>query len=484
MNRVAANAQEPRSDAGAHGSGRPRSFGAIAVVLAAMTLVVLDAAKAGVALPSIAQSLHVTPGMSVWVVIAYQTGLVMALLPCAALGDGLGHRRVFTAGVALFTVASGLCSLAPSMSWLVAARFLQGLGGAAVMSLAVALLRGIVPQQKFGPAIAWNALVVALSTAAGPVIGSAILSVTSWPGLFTANLPLGLAVLFGSRILPASSGTAARPDPVSVVLNAVSFAAGVGGANQLPTRPGLGVLLVAGAILGLGVLVRREMPKAVPLVPFDLLRLRPFRIAVIASVCCFAGQAAAMVALPYHLQHGLGQNALMTGLYMTSWPLAVAATAPVAGCLARRVPASRLCAVGCAFLAAGLATASLWPQQGGPLHLVPCTVLCGLGFGLFNIPNNRTLFLAAPDGRSGAAGGAQGTARLAGQTAGALLMSLLFSVASTPMAPRLGLGLGAGLALLAGGVSALPQVPAATSSGRTRCSSSSARNRPRPPGRA
>lgn len=450
MNPIAATARVGRSDPWAQGKGRSRCRAGIAVVLAAMTLVVLDAAKVGVALPSIAQSLHVTPAVSVWVVLAYQTALVMALMPCAALGDGLGHRRVFTGGVALFTVASGLCSLAPSMPWLVAARFVQGLGGAAVLSLGVALLRGIVPEPRFGSVIAWNALVVALSTAAGPVVGSTLLSGTGWPGLFAVNLPLGLAVLFGSRVLPGLSGTAAWPDPVSVALNAASFAAGVGGVNQLPTRPGLGVLLVLGAVLGLGALVRRELPKSAPLVPFDLFRLRPFRISMIASVCCFAGQAAAMVALPYHLQRGLGQDALRTGLYMTAWPLAVAVTAPVAARLVRRVSAPRLCAAGCIALAAGLATAALWPLRGGPLHLVPCTVVCGLGFGLFNIPNNRTLFLTAPSERSGAAGGAQGTARLAGQTAGALIMTLLFSMVSTAVAPRLGLGIGAGLALVAG----------------------------------
>lgn len=423
-----------------------------------MTLVVLDAAKVAVALPTIAQSLHVTSAVSVWVVVAYQTALVMALLPCAALGDRMGHRRVFTAGVALFTVASGWCALAASMPWLVAARFLQGLGGAAVMSLSVALLREVVPHERFGSAIAWNSTVVALSTAAGPIIGSAILSATSWPGLFAANLPLGLAVLFGSRMLPASRGAVHGPDYVSVALHAGFLAAGVGGANWLPTRPGLGVLLLGGAVLGLAALVRRELPKAAPLVPFDLLRRRPFRISVIASVCCFAGQAAAMVALPFHLRHGLGQNALMTGLYLTAWPLAVAATVPVAGRLAQRVSASRLCVAGGVCLAIGLAAASWMPPQGGPLPLIPCTLLCGVGFGLFNVPNNRTLFLAAPSQRSGAAGGAQGTARLAGQTAGALLIPLLFSLVSAAAAPRLGLGLGAGLALLAAVVSGWPLV--------------------------
>ncbi|HEX7374756.1 MAG TPA: MFS transporter [Steroidobacteraceae bacterium] len=428
---------------------------AIAAVLAAMVLVVLDAAITNVALPTIAQSLQVTPAGSVWVVTAYQLALVMALLPCAALGESLGYRRVFTAGVALFTAASALCALSPSLPWLIAARFLQGLGGAAVMALGVALLRFIVPPPQLGVAIGWNALAVALASAAGPTLGALILSAGGWPWLFAVNLPLGLVVMLASRALPQVTGTARRLDRLSVVLNAGSFAALVGATELLPTRPALAVLLFAAGALGVFALVRRELPKEAPLVPFDLLRLASIRISVLASVCCFAGQAAGLVALPFYLQHGLGQDVLTTGLYMTAWPLTVAVAGPVAGRLANRIPAAWLCAAGGALLAIGLAAAALTPLHGNPLTLVPFTMLCGLGFGLFNVPNNRNLFLFAPRERAAAAGGMQGTARLVGQTAGAVAMTLLFLVSSVDAAPRIGLAIGAVLALTAGLVSSL-----------------------------
>lgn len=162
------------------GPGEPPRSLAIFSVLAAMVLVVLDGAMINVALPSIAQSLHVPPGMSIRVVTAYQCALLMALLPCAALGESFGYRRVFTGGVLLFTVASALCALAPSLHWLVAARLVQGLGAAAIMALGVALLRTVVPARQLGAAIGWNALVVALSSALGPALGTAILSVANW----------------------------------------------------------------------------------------------------------------------------------------------------------------------------------------------------------------------------------------------------------------------------------------------------------------
>ena len=426
---------------------------AIASVLGAMVLVVLDAAIANVALPTIARSLQVTPAMSVWVITAYQTALLMALLPCAALGESVGYRRVFTVGVGLFTVASVLCALSPSLHWLVAARFLQGLGGAAVMALGVALLRVVVPHQRLGAAIGWNALAVALSSAAGPSLGAAILSATDWPWLFAVSLPLGVLVLFATRALPDVGGTARRLDLLSVALNGGAFALLVIGAELLPARPVLGVILLTAASLSLVALIRRETPKQVPLIPLDLLRADSFRISVIASVCCFAGQTAGMVALPYFLQHGLKQDTLMTGLYMTPWPLTVAIAAPFAGRLADRMSPVWLCALGGLFLAIGLGSVALWPLKGNPVPLVPFTMLCGLGFALFNVANNRNMFLSAPSARSGAAGGMQGTARLFGQTAGAVVVSLLFTLTSANAAPRIGLGIGAVLTLAAGLIS-------------------------------
>ena len=442
-----------QSSAPSSGDQPTHRITAIVAVLAAMMLVVLDAAIANVALPSIAQSLAVTPAMSVLIVTAYQMALVMALLPCAALGESLGYRRVFTAGVALFTIASVFCAMSPSLSWLLAGRFLQGLGGAAVMALGVALLRLIVPPGQLGAAIGWNAMVIALSAAAGPTIGALILAGTSWPWLFAVNLPIGAVVLLGTRALPPLTGTSRPLDLVSVALNAGSFAALVVGAELLLTRPLLSAVLLVGSGLGVGMLIRREMPKEAPLIPLDLLRIGQFRRSVIASACCFTGQTAAIVALPFHLQHGLKLNTLMTGLYLTSWPMTVAISAPIAGRLANVVSASWLCTAGGVCLAIGLAAAALLPLDSGPLPLIPFTMLCGVGFGLFNVPNNRTMFLSAPSERSGAAGGMQGTARLVGQTAGAVIMTLLFTLTSVENAPRIGLGIGSVLTLVAGMVS-------------------------------
>jgi DHA2 family multidrug resistance protein-like MFS transporter len=442
-----------------------RSSAAVACVLAALVLVVLDATIANVALPAIALSLHATPAESVRMVTAYQVALVMALFPSAALGERFGHRRVYTAGVGLFVGAAVACALAPSLPCLVLARFVQGLGGAAVMALGVALLRQVVPERRLGSALGWNALAIALSSAAGPTLGGLVLSAASWPWLFALDLPVGALVLLATRALPRATGSPRKLDLVSAALNAASFGALVLGAELLPHSLTSAVaVLAAGAVATLA-LVRRELLQTAPLVPIDLLRNRSFRLSVVASVCCFVGQSAAMVSLPFYLQHGLGLDVLRTSLFITPWPLTVALAAPLAGRLADRISGARLCAVGGALLAVGLASAALVPLHGSPLPLVPALVLSGLGFGLFQVPNNRNMLLATPRARSAAAGSMQGTARLSGQTIGGVLMTLLFANASPELAPRLALGGAALLTLAAGLVSTLRAGPEARTRG-------------------
>ena len=433
----------------------PRRHYATLAIMATMVLVVLDGAVANVALPTIAVALHVSPASSIWVVTGYQMALVMALLPCAALGESLGLRRVFTGGVVVFTLASIACAVSPSLPWLVAARFVQGLGGAAVMALGIALMRFTFPQRLLGAVIGWNATVIALSAAAGPTIGAAILMVSSWPWLFAINLPVGAVVLMAAAALPHPAGTGRKLDLLSVALNAAAFAALILSVDLATTRPKLAVALLITAGLSLVALVRREMPRPAPLIPLDLLRNAPFRISVIASVCCFAGQMASYVALPFYLQHGLGQDALKTGLYMTPWPLTVAFAGPISGRLADRMSNGLLCAIGGTVLALGLALTALWPVRDTLLPLVIFFIVSGLGFGFFQTPNNRNMLLSAPRERSGAAGGMQGTARLLGQTAGAVIMTLLFTLTSSEAAPRIGLAVAAVLALAGGLVSLL-----------------------------
>lgn len=440
------------SDGGLRG---PQRIVAITCVLAAIVLVVLDASVTNLALPAIAEAWNITPAATVRVVTAYQLALVMTLLPAAALGETFGYRRVYTAGIAIFMGASALCVSATSLSALLIARFAQGIGSAAIMSLSVALLRRIVSQQQLGAAVAWNTLAVATASATGPSFAALVLSHWSWPWLFAVSLPLGLLVLSATRALPESTRTVAPLDLVSMLLNTAAFAALIFGMELLTERAGLGACLLAAGILTMSWLVRRELPKRSPLLPLDLLRQGSFRISVIASVCGFIGQSAAFIALPFYLQRGLGQDVLQTGLLMTAWPVTVALSAPVAGRLADRVSGAWLCASGAALLSLGLVLAAWWPVNGQPAVMLPFFALSGAGFGQFQVSNNSNMFSSAARSRSAAAGGAQSMARLIGQTLGAVTMTGLFTLTSTELAPRLGLSLAALMTLTAGLISTL-----------------------------
>ena len=422
-------------------------------VLAAMALVVLDAGIVNVALPVLAQSLHTTAARTILVVTAYQLALVMGLLPCAQVAESWGHRRLFIAGIAVFSGAGLLCALATSLPLLVAARFVQGLGGAAIMALGIALLRDALGTERLGVAIGWNAMTVALCSAAGPTLGAIIVSVASWKWLFLAGLPVSALALLAARSLPEVAPTRAPVNAFGISLYGAAVALLVIAAQVAVTRPIGSILLVGAAVPCFLLLVRRERAQDVQILPLDLLAARRFRTSVVASICCFTGQAAGLVALPFYLQTGLGHGPLVAGLIITCWPLAVATTSWLVNRTTGRFSAAWQRAAGGAILATGLLLSATLAAHDTVAPLVIGALLCGIGFGLFQLANNRSMFLSAPPERSAAAGGMQGTARLTGQTSGTLMMSLTFACTSAAVAPRIGLGVGAAFALAAALVS-------------------------------
>ncbi|OLP58037.1 multidrug ABC transporter [Xaviernesmea oryzae] len=423
------------------------------MLLLTLVLVVLDGAIANVALPSIALSLHAEASSAVWVVSAYQLAVLVAILPCGALGEIHGARRVYLIGVALFTLASAACALAGDLRLLILARFVQGLGAGAIMALAMMNLRLAVPQRMLGPIIGINAMVIAISSAAGPGIAGAILSVTTWPWLFAVNIPLGIIVLLGGRLLAQVQGTRGTLNLKALLANTLMFILFFCGAERIATAPVPGLLLIAAALGCLVFLLRLERGSKAPLVPTDLLATPAFRVAVTASVFCFCGQMLSAIALPFYLQHSLKMPPVMAGLYMMPWPVATAIVAPLSGRMANRLKTAWLCALGGGLLALGLLIAGLSPPDPKGIVFLIGTILAGIGFGLFQTPNNRILLLSAPKARSGAAGAMQGTARLLGQTLGGISMSILFAALPVTIALHYAVMIAAACAAIASLVS-------------------------------
>jgi|GEM_PF-281061 len=406
----------------------PRRYWAIAAILLALILTVLDSTIVNVALPTLARDFHTTDAASIWVVNAYQIAILIALLPLASLGEIVGYRRISQYGVVLFTAASLACALAPTLTTLSIARVIQGLGAAGVMSVSSALVRFTYPQSMLGRAIGINALAVAIAAAIGPTIASAILAIAQWRWLFAVNVPIGaVTILIALYALPETDRSERSLDYRGVVLQAGTFALLICGLQSL-AQDAVTTLacteIVAGVVLG-ALLVGHEIERRAPLIPFDLLRIRLFSLSVATSVCSFMAQVVGLVSLPFEIQR-VGHSASVTGLLMTPWPVGVALAAPLAGRLADRYPAGILGSVGLVTMASGLALLAMFPAQGSSADLIWRMALCGLGFGFFQAPNNRTLIASAPRERTGAAGGMLATARLLGQSLGAATVAILF----------------------------------------------------------
>jgi MFS transporter, DHA2 family, multidrug resistance protein len=434
----------------------PRRYWSAAGIWLALAMAVLDGAIANVALPVIAHQLGASPAASVWIINAYQLTITMLLLPLAALGDRLGYKCIYIPGLALFTLGSVGCALGGTLGLLIAARVFQGVGAACIMSMNAALVRATYPARMLGRGIGYNAMVLSISAAVGPTLAALILSVASWQWLFLINLPIGIAALLVGRLaLPEPEGHGRPFDWLSAILSAAMMGSVVFGAEMFARKGGtIGLVLIAGGVIAGVALVWRERREKLPLIPLDLLRIPIFTLSITTSVVSFAAQMLAYVAIPFLFQSVLGRSVLATGLLMTPWPIAVGLAAPFAGRLADKVSAGLLGGIGLAIFAVGLFVLSrLGPVPTNP-DIAWRMALCGLGFGLFQSPNNRTIVSASPKHRSGAAGGMLATARLLGQTAGAVTVGVAFHLSGVTVTSDLLLAASIA-ALVAAGISLL-----------------------------
>jgi len=419
-------------------------------------MAVLDSSIANVALPTIAKELGASAATSVWVINAYQLTITVLLLPLAAMGDRIGYRRIYIPGLVVFTVGSVGCALSGSLDLLIAARVLQGVGAACIMSMNAALVRATYPAKMLGRGMGYNALVLSMSAAAGPTLAAIILSVATWPWLFMINLPIGIAaVIVGRRSLPEPEGHGGGFDWMAAALAGAMMGLTVFGAEMFAHEAQwLGTALIAIGILSGVLLVRHEWGDPRPLFPVDLLKIRIFSMSIGTSTVSFAAQMLAYVTLPFLFQSVLGHSAFETGLLMTPWPLAIGVIAPIAGRLADKVRAGLIGGIGLGIFAFGLFMLSRLGTHPGTFDIAWRMAVCGLGFGLFQSPNNRTIISSAPVNRSGAAGGMLATARLLGQTSGAVAVAVVFHLSGVKAGPHL-LAAAAVAAAIAAGLSLL-----------------------------
>ncbi|MDE6535669.1 MAG: MFS transporter [Muribaculaceae bacterium] len=433
-----------------------RKYVAVVALQIVLVMTVLDVTVVNVALPVLADEFGISNSSAVWIVTAYQLIITMLLLPVSSIGDLHSYKRTFLTGVVIFTAASGLCAMAGSYEMIVIARAIQGVGAACVMGVNIALVRLIYPREILGRGMALNAMCIAIATAAGPTIAGAILSVSSWHWLFLINVPLGVIAFFiGWRLLPRNPQVENKPrfDWVSAAENMVVFGLifyALGNFSRQGDR------ILSGVMLGIGLMIgwfylRRQFHHRQPLLPVDLFRNSMYSMSIVTSVCSFIAQNVTMIALPFLYLNNYHFSEITTGLLMTPWPLATMIVSPIAARYVERHNPGATAAVGMLVFVIGVAlllTSGVAPSE---WNIAWRMAVCGVGFGLFQTPNNIVMVMATPVHRSGGAGGMQSTARLVGQTLGATLVSSVFALIAIEMnAVRVCLYIGIAFALCAG----------------------------------
>ena len=433
-----------------------RKYIAVIALQIVLVMTVLDVTVVNVALPVLAEEFGISNSSTVWIVTIYQLVITILLLPVSSVGDLHGYKRTFLTGVAIFTLSSAMCAAAPNFVMLVVSRAIQGVGAACVMGVNIALVRLIYPREILGRGMALNAMCIAIATAAGPTIAGAILSVSSWHWLFLINVPLGIAAfVMGLRLLPQNPAVEHKPrfDWVSAVENMIVFGLifyALGNFTRKGDMMLSGIMLAVGVVTGI-FYYRRQRWHEQPLLPVDLFRNSMYTMSIVTSVCSFIAQNVTMIALPFLYLNSYHFSAITTGLLMTPWPLATMIVSPIAARYVERHNPGATAAAGMGVFIVGvilLLTTGNGPEE---WNIAWRMAVCGVGFGMFQTPNNIVMVMATPVHRSGGAGGMQSTARLVGQTLGATMVSSVFALVAVELnAVRICLYVSVAFALCAG----------------------------------
>ncbi|NCF07632.1 MFS transporter [Kosakonia sp. MH5] len=427
-------------------AGRQRALALIAL-MTSTTMAVFDGAMVNIALPQIARALHVSAGDAVWVANGYLLSAAMTLAIFAALAARMGFRPLFACGLLLFTLASLGCALSSSLSVLVTMRVLQGIGGAATLSIAPAILRSIFPTRLLGRILGINALLIATSTAIAPVIGGALLSALGWQWLFAINIPLGaIALAFALRVIPGKSASVSGPfDVQGALFSALMLGAAIMASTDISCT---GAAWAAIAVASGLAFVRRQQRAPQPLLPLGLFASSRFSLAALTSLASFISQGVTFVALPFLFQNVYGYSAFTSALLFTAWPVGIILVAPHAGRLADRYAPAKIATAGLLLFAVGLLLLVLLPQNAAAWDISLRGLICGMGFGCFQSPNNREMLASASREHSGYASGVLAIVRTFGQCLGAGLVGVMLALC-TPTQEALAIRLGLWLAMIA-----------------------------------
>ena len=397
-------------------------------------MVGLDNTIVSVGLPSIGQDLHAGVSGLQWTVAAYTITLASFLMFGGALADRIGRRAIFQVGLSLFTLGSWLCSLAPSLGWLIGFRVLQGVGGSMLNPAALGIITNTFtrPADRARAIGVWDG-VFGLSMALGPVLGGVLIGEAGWRGIFWANIPVGLAAVSLTALLVPDSKAprARRPDPVGqvlviIMLGSLTYAIIEGPARGWRSPMILGFFGLAAAALT--ALLLYEPRRQEPMVDVRFFRSVPFAAANLIAICAIAATAGFLFLSTLYLQDVRGLSALQAGLSLLPMPVVMALCAPLAGrILAKRGPRIPFVIAGVALTLSTAALARLTAAT--PTLYLACTyALFGVGSGMVNSPITNGVMSGVPRTQAGVASGMNSSSRQLGQSLGVAVVGSVLAV--------------------------------------------------------
>ena len=416
-------------DEGLPGQARARVM--IAVMMTTL-MGVFDGTMINIALPSMAQAMQVPAGYAVWFANGYLLSAAMTLLIFAALAARYGTRPVFLAGLATFTLTSLGCALATTPEMLIGMRILQGIGGAATLSIAPAILRSVFPGRLLGRVLGLHALLIASSTAIAPVLGGTILDILSWQWLFAINLiPGTLALVLAGKALPenVTSGLAGFDLP-GAVLSATLLGSTIMMANSF-SRPHEALCWGLLALVSAVVFIWHIRRVRAPILPPVIFHNGRFTLAALTSLASFISQGITFIALPFLFQTVYDYSPVVSALLFIPWPIGIVLIAPHAGRWADTFSAPLISTLGLVIFVVGLILLATLPATPAMWDICLRSLVCGIGFGCFQSPNNREMLANVSREYASYASGILSIARTFGQCLGAAVVGILLAVMST-----------------------------------------------------
>jgi EmrB/QacA subfamily drug resistance transporter len=383
-----------------------------------------------VALPSVGREFAMDAVLLSWVATAYFLAAAMFLVPFGRLADIHGRKKIFAYGLVVFTVASFLSGLARSSLWLIAGRVLQGVGSAMIFGTGMAMLTSAFPATERGRVLGISVAAVYVGLSLGPSLGGFLTEYLGWRSIFLLMVPLGLVVLAFVLWRVRSEWAEARGEIFDIagsVLYALALLMLMYGFSLLPE--GIGVVLVAGGLVGLGLFVWWEMRTAQPVLDIGLFaRNRPFAFSNLAALINYSATSAVTFLLSLYLQYIKALSPQQAGLVLIAQPIFQAALSPVAGRLSDRIEPRIVASIGMALSAFGLALLVLVGAATPLWAIVASLALLGLGFALFSSPNMNAIMSSVERKFFGVASGTAGTMRLIGQMLSLGIATLLFAL--------------------------------------------------------